>query len=74
MRLDILQNRRYTGNILKKVIGSLGGILILGLIFGVLYSSQLQKEELEDTIPTVEELLADPSSTHAALLRSAGAA
>ena len=70
MRLDILQNRRYTGNILKKVIGSLGGILILGLIFGVLYSNQLQKEELEDTIPTVEELLADPSSTHAALLRS----
>lgn len=70
MRLDILQNRRYTGNILKKVIGSLGGLLILGLIFGVLYSNQLQKEELEDTIPTVEELLADPSSTHAALLRS----
>lgn len=70
MRLDILQNRRYTGNILKKIIGSLGGLLILGLIFGVLYSNQLQKEELEDTIPTVEELLADPSSTHAALLRS----
>ena len=70
MRLDILQNHRYTGNILKKIIGSLGGLLILGLIFGVLYSNQLQKEELEDTIPTVEELLADPSSTHAALLRS----
>ncbi len=71
MRLDILQNHRYTGNILKKIIGSLGGLLILGLIFGVLYSNQLQKEELEDTILAVEELLADPSSTHAALLRSA---
>lgn len=71
MRLDILQNRGYTGNSLKWAVVFGGGLLILGLFFGVLYSNQLQKDEAEDTIPAVEELLTDPSSVHAALLRSA---
>lgn len=67
--LDILRNHGYTGNILKKGMGIAAGILVAGLILGMLYAGFFTDRQGKEILPSMEEILADPSAVHAAILR-----